>query len=120
MIKNQRSQKVEKLLSLDFKKEESKRKINLALSKTKWLKGKYEADEITFDILEILYRKVKNKYRVGIAYIMDATEESYSVMIKDFDSHEHVTTLYVHSLEEAISKALLILYDVCIILKIKE
>jgi len=100
---------IEKLVVLDVRIPGNKELLLSALSKTKWL-DKYSQDEITLEILEKLYLKVKNKYSVSIGYIQDAGDNSWVFMIKNTETHSWINTVYAISLFEGMAKSILTLY----------
>jgi len=100
---------LEKLLVLDLRVEGNEELLKTGLSKLKWLE-RFEADEITIDVLEKLYSKLIKKYPAHIGYIQDAGDNSWVFMIKHKETHTWINTVYGITLFEGMAKTILTFY----------
>lgn len=101
--------KLEDILHMKIDDNESLTKLQKAVLKTKWFR-RFEADELTLEVLEEGYKKVIKKYPVRIAYINSASEKAWSFMIKEVVEHQHIYTIIARTLYEGMCKSILVLY----------
>ena len=88
-----------------------KERIQKALSKTKWLERYADnPEDITLEVLESLYKAVVKKYNGGIGYIQNAGDGSMVCMIKRYDDHKWITSIYFITFWEMMAKLILALY----------
>ena len=100
---------LEDFIMLNAESKENFTKLRKAVLKTKWF-SRFSLEELTTDVLEEGYKKITKKYPVRIAYIMNASERAWSIMIKRSDSHVHIHTISALTLHEGFCKAILVLY----------
>jgi hypothetical protein len=100
--------KINKLLNMDCRPPENMAKLKKAVNKTKWFK-KFSFEDITPSLVEEGYLKVEKKYGIKIGYISKASENSWSIMIKDKDN-QWIYTVLCHTFFEGILKTILVLY----------
>lgn len=106
--------KLQEIINVKFD-EQGEKILRKALSKTKWLERFSEnPKEIDLLVLEKLYRKIIKKYKVGIAYIQNATEKSMLCMIKNYETNQWVETIYFINFWECMAKVILVQYGYCI------
>lgn len=109
-------------IALDCRADGSKLLLQKALSKTSWLEKLSEMpSDITLEMMESLYRKVKKTYPVTIGYIQESNTDSMICMVKNSETHEWIETIYFQSFFEMMAKVILVLYGYCKLgLKFKE
>lgn len=106
---------LQEILQLRIDQRGNKERLQKALSKTKWLERFADSPEdITLEMLESLYRKVITKYPAKMAYIQSAGDESMLCMIKNYETHQWIETIYFKSFWECMAKVILVQYGYCI------
>jgi len=94
------------ILDINWRKEEQKAYLIKYVSQIDWLKN----NKLTPDLetLEILYRKLRNKYPITIGYIMNSSTNSWVCMIKTTDNHQWVNTVYGCCFHELMLKSIVV------------
>lgn len=113
---------LQEILGLRYDVEGNKKRLQKALSKTKWLERFADnPEDITLEVLESLYRKVITKYPAKIGYIKSAGNGSMLCMIKNYETHKWIETIYFISFWECMAKVILVQYGYCILgIKFKD
>lgn len=99
--------KLEDIIRMPIQDEEDLLRLKKAVTKTKWF-SRFDANDLTTDVLETGYRKVIQKYPARISYIMNASENAWSFMIRE--NGTHVTTIICKTLYEGLCKTIIALY----------
>lgn len=101
--------KITDFIRIDIREGDNLSRLKRAVLKTKWF-SRFTEDQLTLETIETGYRKVSEKYDVGVSYIMRASAHSWSVAVQDFNTHKWVESFTAMSLYEAMCKTMLVLY----------
>lgn len=106
--------KISQIINLDCTKKENKVILSESLLRLPFFKNK-SVEDITTEDLEIAMNKISMKYPIKLGYIMThgvGTNDVYhhTFMIKDAETHNHLTTLFALTLFEGMAKTVLYLY----------
>lgn len=97
------------ILHLDVTVEDGKERLLTALTKTSWL-SKFDRDDITVEVLEKLYSKVRNKYNGQISSIHHVSYLSMQCTLVNNENSAWIATLYFTTCWECLAKVILALY----------
>jgi len=111
MLDQAKKDKIDFLVGCDIEERDNREQVLNAICKTKWLRKKnYRPEDITLDLMEKLYTKVRNKYPGQIGYIQQASIRSWRIMIKTNDTHQWINSFFALNFFELMAKTLIVIY----------
>lgn len=106
----------EKIKYLDYRDEKHKDLAQRKLMKLPFFAKYYDYSQITLEMLEKAVKKIEKKYPVMLSYILADGRNIpglYSIMLKNSETHDHITSIYCMTLREGFEKVVLYLYYYC-------